>query len=381
LRSVSLHFIEIGATASDIAIAQNSLRSNLQRLGVKIVPRPDSYYSYGLDESALEDLLKKELPAQKESTRLYDLQSISALHRIRRGSSPDSFERCGHVFVTDNFGLTVVARQLDERHLWPLVMLENEVASLLWVRSPVVAEDLPRQELMAAVYTGMQPAPHLWMKYVEEIERLEARGDVNPDEALVLRSRPEAGEVLMSVTLGDTNMINAESMEVIVDRVREQISSPYKREADSAAAARDKAERETEAHRQISDELRADVDGMQAKLKRIETDNAIRDERIQHTAARRARRRVYTGVTLTILILFFPETLKTVDSTAVKHLPVWISLIFSSMAAGVALISFVQIFIKGTVLDWLGPVERHLAARIERRLRVSAGLPQPRGDK
>jgi regulator of extracellular matrix RemA (YlzA/DUF370 family) len=185
----------------------------------------------------------------------------------------------------------------------------------------------------------------------------------------------------MSVTLGDTNMINAESMEVIVDRVREQISSPYKREADSAAAARDKAERETEAHRQISDELRADVDGMQAKLKRIETDNAIRDERIQHTAARRARRRVYTGVTLTILILFFPETLKTVDSTAVKHLPVWISLIFSSMAAGVALISFVQIFIKGTVLDWLGPVERHLAARIERRLRVSAGLPQPRGDK
>jgi len=371
-RAVALHFIDIGATPADIAITQNSLRSDLQRLGLKIIHPPNSYHQYGLDETALDVLLRKELPAQKESTRLYDLQSISAVHRLRKGGSPGSLERCGYIFVTDNSGLIVVARQVDERHLWPLVMLESEIASLLWVRSPAVAEDLPRQQLLAAVYTGMQPAAHLWMRYVEEIERLEARGVVNPDEAVLFRSRPEARDILMDVTLGDTSMINAESMEQIVHRVREDISAPYRREADGANAARDMAERQVDSQRRESDQLRQELEAAQM---RHESERQTRNEHIERLAARRARRVMLSAVIVVILTLCFPVVLKTVDPDAVKHLPAWIAVISTAVAVVVAVLGSIRMFIGGTVLDWLKPMEQRLAARTERRLRASAGLP------
>ncbi len=350
------------------------MRRNLQRLGLRIIIPPDNYYQYGLDESALEDLLKKELPTQKEITRLYDLQSISAVHRLRKGDSPDSLDRCGYAFVTDNFGLIVVARQVDERHLWPLVMLENEIASLLWVRSPAVADDLPRQQLLAAVYTGMQPAAHLWIKYVEEIERLEARGEVNPDEAVILRSRPEARDVLMDVTLGETNKINSESMEIIVDRVRENLSSPYRLEADCAKVERDRAEEEVDSARRISDELRQDVSDLQAKLGHLDVQGQVRDERIKQRATHRAHRVILPAVIVVVLILIVPEILKTVDPAAVRHLPAGIAFTFTAAAAILAVLGSIRMFVGGTVLDWLGPIEQRLAARIERRFRVSAGL-------
>jgi hypothetical protein len=371
-RAVTLHFDEVGATPADIAIAQNSLRSDLQHLGLRIVPRPDSYHQYGLDETALDALLQKELPAQKGSTRLYDLQSISAVHRLRKGGSPDSFERCGYIFVTNNSGLIVVARQVDERHLWPLVMLESEIASLLWVRSPAVAEDLPRQQLLAAVYTGMQPAAHLWMKYVEEIERLEARGVVNPDEAVLFRSRPEARDVLMDVTLGDTTMINAESMEKIVKRVREDQSLQLRHEADSANASNDKPERRAGSQRLESDRLLQELEAVRGQL---ESERQARDKHIKQLAIRRARRVMLAVVIVVILIFCFPVALKTVDPSVVKHLPAWIALVSTAVAVAVAVLGSIRMFIGGTVLDWLKPIEQRLAARNERRLRDPHGLP------
>jgi hypothetical protein len=369
--AVALYFAGNGAKPADIASAQTTLRSNLENLELKIIPRPGGY-QYGLDEKALDALLKKELPTQKESTRLYDLYSISAVHRLRKGSSPDSFERCGYVFVTDNSGLIAVARKVDERHRWPLVMLESQIASLLWVRSPAVAEDLPRQQLLAAVYTGMQPAPHLWMKYVEEIERLEAEGLVNPDEAVLFRSRPEARDILMDVTLGESTRINEKSMEQIVSRVRADISLPYRREVDDAKAARDRAEQEAGSQRLESDRLRQDLQEIRRQL---EHERQARDENIKQQAARRSHRIVLSAVVVVVLILCFPVVLKTVDPGAVRHLPAWLAFLSTGVAVILAFLGSFRMFIGGTVLDWLRPVEQRLASHTERRLRASAGLP------
>ena len=376
--AVAQHFADVGATPADIAVAQHSLRRDLQqRLRLRIISRPDGYHRYGLNEETLEALLKKELPGQKDATRLYDLQSISAVHRLRKGNSPDSFERCGYVFVTDNSGLIAVARQVDERHLWPLVMLESEIASLLWVRSPAVAEDLPRQQLLAAVYTGMQPAAHLWMKYVEEIERLEVRGVVNPEEAVLFRSRPEAREVLMDVTLGDTTMINDQSMEEIVHRVREEISIPPRPDANEANATSDGAVQENSPQHQKADRLLQEADGHLHEVRRRAGDL---DEYLSWQAARSARRVMLAMAIAAILILIFPVVSKSVDPGIAKHLPAWIAVVSSVLAGLVAVLGATRMFFGGTVLDWLKPTEQRLAARRERGLRAAAGLPKRRDD-
>jgi hypothetical protein len=136
------------------------------------------------------------------------------------------------------------------------------------------------------------------------------------------------------------------------------------------------------AERKVSNELRERIIVLQAKLERLETDVEVRDDRIRHWATRRAHRVMLAAVLITIAILVVPEALKTIDPDAVTHLPVWLSLAFSAVAAIVAGLGVVSRFMGGTVLDWLKPIERRLAARAERRWRVSAGLlPLQRGEQ
>src|SRR6185437_1902884 len=338
---------------------------------------PTATISSVLTRQRWEKLLKEHLPTQRDSTRLYDLQSLSAIHRLRKGTSPASFERCEYVLVTDNYGLTVVGRLVDERILWPLAMLESEIASLLWVRSPAVGDDLPRQQLMAAVYTAIQPPAHLWIKYVEEIERLERRGRVNSDEAVILRSLPVAREALMDVTLGESNKINSGSVQIIVERVRENLTSPFKMEADDARTERDRAAQDADSARRERQELSANVDKLKSKLDEFEKETEARSERIQLRAGRRAHRVVLTCIVMVSLALICPTVLNASDPHAVAHMPGWLTTAFT--AAGISLIALasIQQFFGGAVRDWFRPIERWLARRIERRLRLAAGLAEP----
>jgi len=373
--AVYLHFLDSGLTPSDIAIERATLNRELESLGIQVIPIPDNYYKYGLDETALEALLKEVLPTQRETTRLYDLQSLSAIHRMRKGTSLGSFEQCGYVLATDNYGLSVVGRRVDERHQWPLAMLDSEVASLLWVRSPAVADDLPRQQLVAAVYTAIQPTAHLWMKYVEEIERLEQRGQVNADEAVILRSVPEAREALMDVTLGESNKINPGSVEEIVERVRGNLSSPYKIEADDARAERDRAAQDADFARKQGQMLGASLDSLKVKLDALQKEEVARANRIKLRAQRRAHNRVLTCVAAISLLLITPEIVSILHPSAVGHLPAALRIPFGLAGAALVALTSIQVFF-GAVRDWFRPIERWLAQRIERRMRLAAGLAE-----
>ena len=256
-------------------------------------------------------------------------------------------------------------------------MLESEIASLLWVRSPAVGDDLPRQQLVAATYTAIQPPAHLWMKYVEEIERLERRGRVNSDEAVILRSLPVAREALMDVTLGESNKINTGSVEIIVERVRGNLTSPFKMEADDARTERDQAAQDAASARRERQELSANVDGLKRKLDAFEKETESRSERIKLRAGRRAHRVVLACIVMVSLILIGPAVVNASDPHAVAHLPGWLTIAFT--AAGVSLIALasIQQFFGGAVSDWFRPIERWLARRIEDHLRLAAGLVEP----
>ena len=70
LRAVDAHYLDRNAGPADILIDQNRIQTDLQYLGVRLIDQPDNRYAYGLDESALDDLLKKHLPTQRAVTTL-----------------------------------------------------------------------------------------------------------------------------------------------------------------------------------------------------------------------------------------------------------------------------------------------------------------------
>ena len=102
LRGVDAHFLDEGYTPSDVQDLRTSLERNLGTLLIRVVTTPDEYHQYGLDESELQETLQRVVGYLSQNTLRYDVLSISAVHRQRRGTSPSQFERCKFLFVTDN---------------------------------------------------------------------------------------------------------------------------------------------------------------------------------------------------------------------------------------------------------------------------------------
>ncbi|WP_407341556.1 hypothetical protein [Pengzhenrongella phosphoraccumulans] len=378
LREVDVYFQDAGMTAADIEIERAKIDNSLKVIGIRSQSKPDGYYSYGLDETALDALLAHHINYSNAGARRYDVDSLSAIHRLREGSSPEAFERCGFVLVTDNAAVARASRQVDERHGWPLAMVDGDLAAFLWARSPGVADDLPRRQLLATVYAGVQPGRHLWTKYLAEIERLQERGEIREDEAIVLRSRPEARQALMDLTLGEEDVVLDSAAAVLV-RVRSDLENPLLERLGAEQEARQKAEDRAHADAESAESSQRRLSAQVAEATRtvedLMHDRSQQDHRIRVRAGVNSRRildiPVIIGAVIAIgfaMVYFFAPPWLSGAPRWMGHAVFWgAALVFVAAA--------LQPFTPGTVLDWIGPIRVRVAAKLERRYRRTAGLP------
>lgn len=222
-----LHFAESGYSPVDVMVLRGRVGGMLEELGVKIIGRPDNYYEYGLNESKLEELIQQKVRYLQDATRVNDVTSLSAVHRLRHGTRDESLERCGSVLVTSNSNLAAAAVEFDRNnHGFPLAMTFEALASILWVRTPAASSDVPKQVLLATAFAGMQPSVKLWSRYLDEIDKLERSDAVTSDEAIILRSSAVSRESLMEETLGDPEALTAESPVEILNRIKTEATAP-----------------------------------------------------------------------------------------------------------------------------------------------------------
>lgn len=223
-----LHFAETGATPADMALHRQRLEDDLIAAGIVILDRPGGYVDYGLDETKLEERIQSRVHYFQDAARVNDVHSLSAVHRLRKGDRSRTLEKCVAVLMTSNTNLVRGARDFHDESSFPLAVTAEAVASILWVRSPALSPDVPREMVLASAYVGMQPSPTLWSKYVDEIERLEKDGTVGADDAIVLRSTRLGREALMVESLGDETAVENDLPLAVLERVHEAISDPLR---------------------------------------------------------------------------------------------------------------------------------------------------------
>ncbi|MDR7165650.1 hypothetical protein J2X12_003704 [Pseudarthrobacter oxydans] len=392
-RPIDLHFQEQGWNAADIVIARQSVPDAIKALGVETSTKPDNYRQYGLDEEKLEKSLQDVVHYKSENTRRYDVESISAIHRLRKGSSRGTLDRCGAVLLTDNTELVRAVQLLeDERHDWPLAMTDSALAGILWARSPAVATELPRHMVLAAAYAGMQPDPHLWSRYVDEVGVLEGRGGVSADDAIVLRSTTVGRNALMEETLGIDAEMTSESPLAVLERIRSEIKEPVLEQlrarqnseasattsADNAAAAWIKTSEEVE---RLAGELQKQKEtneNLQVELKNSRQHESERRSALKTHAARRAK--FLTNLLLWCVAgpLIVLVALKLIDPPWLGDVPEWLNWAIVIAAVVTAVLAILDSLGQGTVTQWLSPVERKLASRIEsKELKKVSHHPTP----
>ena len=184
---VSRHLRDTGAAPADVDLMIARLEGELESSQIRIRETPAFVEYLGVDEPALEQVLQDQVHYREERARLADLNSLTAIHRIRQGQSDVHLETCRAVLITNNHRLVIASKVFfdSERHGWPLAMMDSTLNALLWVKSPTSTPDLPKSQVVADCFTALAPSPALWSKFLQEVDRLERRGSVDTEDVAV----------------------------------------------------------------------------------------------------------------------------------------------------------------------------------------------------
>jgi hypothetical protein len=178
-----------------------------------------------------------------------DIDSLTAIYRLREGRSARDLEKCKAIFVTHNFKLfrtsAVFFRDQDRRAIPPCAY-DMSLATMLWLREPSAEPDLPRERIIAQAYAALNPDDRLWAKYNAEIERVREEGHLNEDDVQFLRYGLEAQQALMDETRGDHAAFTEGTLDQILDRARENILAETRADLADSRAATARANRRLE---------------------------------------------------------------------------------------------------------------------------------------
>jgi hypothetical protein len=198
------YFLSEGLDADDVSMRMLRIEPDLKKLGIALRPSVQTDFQYQIDENALYIHLQMELGQTNQGAINRDVKSLSGVMRIWRDKQPGTLEDAPALLVTTNSGLSRAARRFFSqnasistsegelpRNISPCIT-DHNLTTLLWLKRPTQAPDLPRKRIIADCMAAMQPTPQLWSRYEVTLEKLLKRGVLVPDDYYLMRYSREA---------------------------------------------------------------------------------------------------------------------------------------------------------------------------------------------
>jgi hypothetical protein len=358
------YFIETGATPSDVQLVTNRLAHSLASLRIRIEEKPKHEKSLGVDERRLQTILQTDVGYHSEDALLHDLESLTAIHRLRRGDVPQSLENCGAIFVTSNGSLARASARFSfeeyggARGAVPLCMLDHTIETLVWLKTPIQAPDLPRNRIIADCYAALNPSDLLWRAYLNEIDRLRQSGQISEEDYYLLRFSGDARRALMDLTFGDHDAFSEGTVEEVLERAK------------------------ANARAEIEERLQAETEKRQAAERQI----AVKEEKEKAQTALVRGRLEYMGtivgkwVTRGILTVAFVLMGLGIYLTLPKPFPEmnngWIKFIAPALILLVAILTVFHLIFGTTVQSLVHRLEIRISRRMEGLLTRFLGLEE-----
>lgn len=147
------YFIEKNYSESDILLLSINLERDLAAMKVNIEDKPPYTKEWVIDEEALSEALEKEIKYRRPQARSRDVDSISAIMRLRRMQDYYIIEDCTALFITTNSAIAKVTRQFfykkGHENAIALCITDYSLTNLLWLKKPLRMPDLPRKRIIA----------------------------------------------------------------------------------------------------------------------------------------------------------------------------------------------------------------------------------------
>ena len=244
------HCIAARVPSSDLDVRAELLPDELADLGVRVHETPEYTEAFSVDEERMQSVLQASVRYRNENTRYRDVQSLTAVHRIRRGRKKRRLEEAAAIFVTPNDNLVHASREFfnesPQGDLVPICALDSELATVAWLKKPAVAPNLPRKQLIADCYAASYPSDDLWTKYLDEIDRLESQDSFSDEMYYALRYSVEARRLLMDITSGETGTVNPQTIGRVLDGVKRTLTAEVTVQLKTEIQLRENTEEELE---------------------------------------------------------------------------------------------------------------------------------------
>ena len=228
------YLISHGYTPSAAILINAKLSKTLSDKNIQNDFVPGGYDKFGIDEVKLQKLLDEELSLLRPEGRRKDLESITAIYRLREGKFYSEFEKCPAFFVTTSKGVIRAASKFFNTNMSdkiPLCLTDAFLTNLLWLKGPDQAKDLPRQRLLCSCITWLNPNESLWHKYIVEIKKNRQDSTITDDDYYLLRYSLHAREELMERTLGDDTEFKSSTIPDILNAVKDNIREEERKKA------------------------------------------------------------------------------------------------------------------------------------------------------
>jgi hypothetical protein len=260
------------AKPSDIESIIARLEELLRSIHVRVKPKPEHTEELGLNERRLEQILDDEIPGIKLDAKRHDIDSLTAIHRLRKGKRYSDIERSKFIFLTSNIPLARASarffKEQYEESAAPLCINDHMLATLAWVKNPSYVADFSKNRLIADSYVALSPSSDLWRKYSDEVSRLKEMGNLSDDEYQVLRYSLVARKALMEATLGNPEAFTEGTVEEVLERARANIRKGVEDQLKGEVERREVAESETMNYRAWHEERLARVTSIASAIGR-----------------------------------------------------------------------------------------------------------------
>lgn len=302
----------IGFDVSDVRLEITVLDKNIERLGIKVVEKPEYSAQYQIDEAKLERELKDETAywSSKPRQRKHDVDCLSAVFKLRKGHQTISIEDSGAVFVTANSALCKVGSRFftseghTDKESVPIAVTDYVLTTLMWLKTPMSAPQLPAKTIIAECYAAVEPGERLWKKYLEAASRLMENNRITPSEYYLLRSSQLAQKELTELTFGNEGAVTEGTVEIILETVKMEIGKADREKLKEERQINEQTKKEDIAKLEEERHLREETERKLLKeraavTKRLE----ILEEGIRHISRRLAR--IVSNAVLVIMLAIF----------------------------------------------------------------------------
>ena len=234
--SLTLRFFkEQGYKQSDVQLFINKIEDIFKKHNICIVggPDPNIGIEFQIDEDKLFDLIVERYGYTetyvewKRDTIHRDVQSISYIYKLRDAIKPHNIHEGKNVFVTTNSKLALISKEFEKTiygsgNYFPITSTDVFIGTLIWVRRPEKMVEVSKKRLLSTVYALIEPTEDLFLKYLNEIERLKRDNEISQDDFILLRDSHTAKKLLTDQTLGDLDAFTPKTPLEILEEIKEK---------------------------------------------------------------------------------------------------------------------------------------------------------------